>query len=100
MLVDSGAVYSVLPERIWKSLGLKAKRRVEFDMADGTAIERGVSQAEFVLKGLDAVSPVVLGGPRDAALLGAVTLEALGMMLNPLTRDLVPMRMILARSRT
>lgn len=99
LLVDSGAAYSVLPERIWKNLRLREKRTVEFDLADGTVIERSVGQAEFVIAGRDGISPVVLGGPRDAPLLGAVTLETLGLMLDPLTRQLLPMRMILARIR-
>ena len=33
----------------------------------------------------------------DAPLLGAVTLETLGLMLNPLSREILPMRLILAR---
>jgi len=39
---------------------------------------------------------VVLGGANDAPLLGAVTLETLGLMVNPLTRELLPMRLMLA----
>jgi hypothetical protein len=46
--------------------------------------------------GVSETSPVVLGGPRDAPLLGMVTLEALGLMLNPLTRELLPMKLLLA----
>ena len=99
LLVDSGAIYSVLPQKVWRVLGLKAKRTVEFDLADGTAIQRGVGQANFIIDGLDAISPVVLGGPVDEALLGAVTLESMGFVLNPLSRQLQPMRMMLARMR-
>ncbi len=43
-----------------------------------------------------ATSPVVLGGPDDAPRLGAVTLETLGLMVNPLTRELLPMRLMLS----
>ena len=42
---------------------------------------------------------VVLGETEDEALLGAVTLETLGLMLNPLNRTLQPMRMVLARAK-
>jgi len=41
-------------------------------------------------------SPVILGEPRDEALLGTITLENLGLVLNPFTRTLQPMRMMLA----
>jgi predicted aspartyl protease len=98
-LVDSGAVYSVLPEKIWRALKLKPERQIEFTLADGTAITRGVSECRFEIRGESATSPVVLGEKDDGALLGSVTLETLGLMLNPLTRDILPMRMALSHLR-
>ena len=95
-LVDSGAIYSVLPEEIWRALRLRAEREVEFTLADGTPIKRGVSECRFEIRGEAATSPVVLGKDYDGALLGAVTLETLGFMLNPLTREILPMRMALS----
>jgi aspartyl protease family protein len=98
-LVDSGAIYSVLPKEIWRALRLKPTRQVEFTLADGTAITRGVSECRFEIRGESATSPVVLGEDDDGALLGAVTLETLGLMLNPLTREVLPMRMALSHVR-
>jgi predicted aspartyl protease len=95
-LVDSGAIYSVLPEKTWRVLRLKAERQVEFTLADGTPIQRAVSECRFEIRGEAATSPVVLGEEHDGALLGAVTLETLGFMLNPLTREILPMRMALS----
>jgi clan AA aspartic protease len=95
-IVDSGAIYSVLPEHVWKKLRLQGARDAYFRLADGTEITRGVSQCEFEIAGISQVSPVVLGGPHDAPLLGMVTLETLGLMLNPLTRELLPMKLMLA----
>jgi hypothetical protein len=60
-------------------------------------IERGLSEVRFEYGGRDRVSPVVLGQGSDEPLLGAVTLETLGLVLNPLSRDVVPMRLVLAR---
>jgi predicted aspartyl protease len=97
-LVDSGAVYSVLRRAEWKALRLKPEREVDFVLADGTSLTRGVSECSFEIEGRRATSPVVLGESEDEALLGAVTLETLGLMLNPLSRTLQPMRMLLARS--
>jgi len=97
-LIDSGAVYSVLPRSEWQALGLKAERQLEFVLADGTTLTRGVSECTFELEGRRATSPVVLGETEDQALLGAVTLETLGLMLNPFNRTLQPMRMVLARA--
>lgn len=96
-LVDSGAVYSVLRRADWRALGLKSMRELEFVLADGTRLRRRVSECLFDLEGRQATSPVVLGQSEDEALLGAVTLETLGLVLNPLTRRLQPMRMLPAR---
>jgi hypothetical protein len=39
---------------------------------------------------------VILGEPGDDALLGAVTLEVMGLVLNPFNRTLQPMHAVLA----
>jgi predicted aspartyl protease len=98
-LVDSGAVYSVLRRDEWKALGLRPEREADFVLADGTTLTRGVSECVFEIEGRRATSPVVLGESEDEALLGAVTLETLGLVLNPLTRRLQAMRLVLARAR-
>ena len=95
-LIDSGAVYSVLRRADWHALGLKPDRTLEFVLADGSTLTRGVSECVFDIEGQRATSPVVLGESEDEALLGAVTLETLGLMLNPLSRTLLPMRLMLA----
>ena len=77
-LVDTGAVYTVLPKNVWRALGLTGDRVAEFTLADGTTIRRDVSECRVQVEGQTATSPVVLGGPDDAPLLGAVTLETLG----------------------
>ncbi|MBM4257523.1 MAG: aspartyl protease [Deltaproteobacteria bacterium] len=96
--VDTGAVYTVLPTALWTALKLKPERFLEFSLADGTTITRGVSECRFTIEGFSATSPVVLGETEDAPLLGAVTLETLGLMINPLSRELLPMRLLLARA--
>jgi predicted aspartyl protease len=92
LLVDSGAVYSVLPMDVWTALGLVPTRKMEFVLADGTAVVRRISHCMFTYAGTSAPSPVVLGEPGDAALLGTVTLESLALVLNPFDRTLLPMR--------
>ena len=93
-LVDTGALYTVLPERVWRALRLKPMSTAEFGLADGTAIVRAVSEARFEIARRTATSPVVLGERDDAPLLGAVTLETLGLMVNPLTREVRPMGLL------
>jgi len=44
-LVDSGASFALLPEKARKQIGLKPKRNEVFALADGTTVERQVSEA-------------------------------------------------------
>lgn len=94
-LVDSGATYTLLPEKVWKAIGLIPKRTVAFTLADGTTVERKVSECHIALPVGEGYTPVILGEPGDEGLLGVVTLEILGLILNPFTRELQPMRMLL-----
>lgn len=94
-LVDSGATYTVLPEEVWKSIGLKPLREHDFALADGTTIKRKVSECHISLPQGEGHTPVVLGEADDHALLGVVTLEILGLVFNPFNRTLQPMQMFL-----
>ena len=95
-LVDSGAIYSLLPLADWRAIQIRAKRTMTFTLADGTTVERRVSECHFALPEGEGHSPVILGMKGDEALLGAVTLEMLGLVLHPFHRTLLPMRMVLA----
>jgi len=98
-LVDSGAVYSVVPKRTLAKLGLKPHSRRTFILADGSEVTRRIGDAVFRLDGRQGASPVIFGEEGDSALLGAVTLEALGVLLDPLKRELRPLPMVLAQER-
>ncbi len=95
-LVDSGAKYSLLPHDVWRAIGLTPMRRLAFVLADGTAIERDVSECLIRLPQGAGHSPVILGEADDEALLGVVTLENLGLIFYPFSRTIHPARMILA----
>ena len=99
MLVDSGAVYSVVPKKVLERLGIKPRSVRRFILADGTVIKRRMSGALFALRREEGVSPVIFGEEGDVALLGIVSLEALGLMLDPLRRQLRPLPLFLASSR-
>lgn len=95
-LVDSGAQYTLLPLKVWKRLKLKAKRTESFRLVDGTSVERKMSECHIAFGGKDGHTPVILGKPGDdLPLLGAVTLEELGLLLNPFNRQLQPMQLML-----
>jgi clan AA aspartic protease len=90
-LIDTGAQYSLLPHEIWRQLGLAPRRTLAFNLADGTRIDRGISDCRITVEGIEGPTPVILGEPGDVALLGIVTLENLGLVFNPFDRSLRPM---------
>jgi hypothetical protein len=61
--------------------------------------QRSISECYIILPQGEGHTPVILGEPGDEALLGVITLEILGLILNPFTRQLQPMRMMLANAR-
>ena len=93
-LVDSGAVYSVMPTSILAKLGIKPVDRQSFSLANGEVIEKAIGNAHFEYQGKRRSSPVVFG-VEGIYLLGAVTLESLGMILDPINRELKPLPMLL-----
>ena len=95
-LVDSGASYTLLPKKVWRAIGLKPMDSIKCSFADGTTVERKVSECRITLPQGKRSTPVLLGEKGDEALLGVVTLEILGLVLNPFSRTLQPMRMMLA----
>ncbi len=100
-LIDSGAMYSLLPEPVWKAIGLTPEKDpVPFSLADGTRIYRSMSECQITLPPHPTRhTPVVLGDPEDpVALLGVITLEEMGLMFDPFHRTLHPMRMLLMRA--
>lgn len=94
-LVDTGAQYTVLPEKIWRDLGLIPHRSQKFSLADGTIIERKIGGASIIYKDIESVTPVVLGEPKDNFILGAVTLENLGLGINPFTREIYSAKLMM-----
>jgi clan AA aspartic protease len=95
-LVDSGAMYSVIPAALLRKLGVKPHSKRSFILADGSEITRKLGDVLFRLDGRQGAAPVIFGEKDDSTLLGTVSLEALGMMLDPLKRELRPLPMMLA----
>jgi clan AA aspartic protease len=98
-LVDSGAIYSVVPTPILERLGIRPITQQEFRLADGSKIVRKKGGALFRHNERVGVADVIFGEEGDTNLLGAFTLEALGLSLDPLRRELKPLPMMLAECR-
>jgi len=95
-LIDSGAIYSVVPTPVLERLGIRPLATQEFRLADGSRITRKKGVALFRYGERVGGADVIFGEEGDSTLLGAFTLEALGLSLDPLRRELKPLPMILA----
>ena len=94
-LFDSGLAYSVIPGPVLDQLEIVPYREMNFSLADGTMVKRKVSSAYFEYGGEGGPAPVVYGEEGDVALLGVTALESIGLVLNPFTRTLHPMRLFM-----
>ena len=91
-LIDSGAIYSVVPTPDLERLGIRPLAEQEFRLADGSKITRKKGVAHFKHGDRIGGADVIFG---EEGLLGAFTLEALGLALDPLRRELRELPMIL-----
>lgn len=94
-LVDSGAAYSMVPAALLGRLEIQPHSTRTFILADGSPVTRSVGDALFMLQGHRGASPVIFGEPDDSTVLGTVTLEALGFVLDPFRRELRPLPLLL-----
>lgn len=95
-LVDSGAVYSVVPSGALAALGIRPIGEQAFRLANGELLTRRKGIAAFRYGDKIGGADVVFGEDGDMNLLGALTLEALGLSLDPLKRELKELPMMLA----
>lgn len=94
-MVDSGAVYSVVPAPVLRKLGIRPQKRESFRLANGATIVRRKGVALFKFREYVGGADVIFGEKDDATLLGALSLEALGLSLDPIRRELKPMQLVL-----
>jgi clan AA aspartic protease len=94
-LIDSGAIYSVVPEKTLAKLGVKPEETREFTLANGQLITRKLGGVRYKYNGHLGFAPVIFGEKDDSIILGVTALESMGMALDPLKRELIPLPMIL-----
>jgi len=83
-LVDSGAVYSVVPTEVLERLGIQTLVDQEFRLADGSKIVHRKESGLFRRGELVGVADVIFDEEGDGQLLGTLALAPLGLVLDPL----------------
>ena len=96
LVVDSGAIYSVVPARVLREIGIVPRETKVFGLANGRSVTREVGDVRYEIQGSGGAAPVIFGRRNDSPLLGVITLEALGLRLDPLRRRLHPLRLMIA----
>ena len=95
--VDSGALYSFVPEDRLAAIGLQPLKTREVILADGRRERRLFGEAQLTVEGLDETltCPLVFGPTGSLYLLGATALEAFGVNVDPITRRLQPVAAVI-----
>ena len=99
LIVDSGALYTIVPAPLLREIGIEPDRVQRFELADGRVVKREVGGAFYELGELRAPALVIFGKRGDAPLLGVVTLEVLGLTIDPIRRKVRWMRPMLLSLR-
>ena len=89
-LVDTGATYTVLPFSLLHELvGIQPYREVEFTLADGSKRVFPIGEARLHIEDREATNPVVFG-EEGRYLIGATTLQILGLIPDTTNHRLIP----------
>jgi clan AA aspartic protease len=92
MLVDTGATFSVIPEALARTVGIKRLRRsVPITLADGRQVRLAAGTAIVRIGRREAPATILVGGVVEP-ILGVETLEALGLTVDSRRRRLEPSR--------
>jgi predicted aspartyl protease len=90
-MVDTGASYMVMRDSEFGELGLKPIGTVEFTLADGRTLEAPIAPVKVYAMGREAmVFAARVRSPMPP--FGALTLEALGLTVDPSTGEIKPSR--------
>lgn len=90
--VDTGALYSFVPEGRLREIGISPLRARDFIFADGRRDRRLLGEAVLTIPQLDEslTCPVIFGPADSLYLLGATALENFGVQADPTTQRLRP----------
>ena len=89
-MVDSGASYSWVLRTRLEPLGVRPVRRMSFKTIEGKTIERDLVPVFVAADGFTGGDNVVMAEPGDMEVIGAHTLESLGLTVDPVGKKLVP----------
>jgi predicted aspartyl protease len=95
--VDTGALYSFVPEDYLEKIGVEPAAKRNLVLADGRQDTRLLGFCEFHIEGLEGniPCPVIFGPKGSLFLLGATALENFGVVVDPIQKQLKPILAII-----
>jgi clan AA aspartic protease len=99
-LVDTGALFTQVPQAVLASIGITPSGYRSVHYADGTGAVVPVAKADISLHGVETATMVLCGRPTSRVLLGAATLETLGFGVDPIHKTLIPIDSPMASERS
>ena len=94
-LVDTGAFFSIIPKDVLRAVGVRARRKQTFTLANGHVIVRRVGDALFRYGKHEGAAPAIFGEKHDKALLGVLSIEAMGLEVDSVKKRLKPTELLL-----
>ena len=89
-VVDTGAMSLVITEELREKLGLAVKREKVAKTANGQRVNCQVTESvEILWKNREMTMPALVVPGAEDVLLGAIALEGMDLMVNPVTQELV-----------
>ena len=95
LLVDTGAMYSVVPAKTLRELGIEPIGKRKFTLANGEKIEREIGGALYRIGEYEGYASIIFGLESDKELLGVTALEEMGLQVDPITKELKPVELLL-----
>ena len=80
--VDTGATFSIVPAPILDGLGVEPQRSGSFELADGSFRDYRIGETILRVEGDEVHSVVVFGDEDMGSILGAYTLERIGLAVD------------------
>lgn len=94
-IVDTASTHTAAPEGLLNSLRVVAENSSRFELGEGRIVEYPVGYTRMRYNGKSSVVPVVFTPNDVAPLIGATTLEILGLAVNPVSKELTPVNFLM-----
>ena len=90
VMVDTGAITTVIPRSTLEGLGIRPTKRETFEYAGGERVHLDMGEARARVEGRETNTWVIFGEEEMSPLLGAYTLEGVMLAVDPYNERLIP----------